>query len=93
VDTQRLQCIINKQALPKNRCWRLACVTDLVGTNGLCAVKTGIKKCLVLLGTGYWLQSKHVGDHTHTSFLSFACSTDKSKAKIKCGKNDCIEDC
>jgi hypothetical protein len=37
----------------------------------------------------YWAlagykQSRHVSDHTHTSLLSFACATDKSKAKIKC---------
>jgi hypothetical protein len=80
VDTQRLlQCIISKQALPNNRRWRyLASVTDLVGTNGLCAVNTSLRNCLVLLGTG-WLQSRHISDRTQTSFLSFTCTTYKHK--------------
>jgi hypothetical protein len=44
VEIQRLQCIISKQALANNTCWRLACVVDLVGANGLCAIKNNPKK-------------------------------------------------
>jgi hypothetical protein len=45
VEIQRLQCIISKQALANNTCWRLlACVVDLVGANGLCAIKDNPKK-------------------------------------------------
>jgi hypothetical protein len=44
VEIQRLQCIISKQALANNTCWRFACVVDLVGANSLCAIKNNPKK-------------------------------------------------
>ena len=78
----RLKCNIGKQHLPNNTCWRLACVTDLVGGSSLTAVKTSPKNCLLVPGTSLFQRSFSM-HHAHTCFLSFTCSTYKARQACK----------
>jgi hypothetical protein len=74
--------ISTSKHLPNNTCWRLACVTDLVGGSSLDAVKTSPKKCLLLPDTCLFQRSFSM-HHAHTSFLSFTCSTYKARQACK----------
>jgi hypothetical protein len=52
--------------LPNNTCWRLACVTDLVGGSSLNAVKTSPKNCLLVPSTSLFQRSFSMHQPTHT---------------------------